>query len=59
MDSFTKENISNYTNDLDSKNDHKYLEKMLKIRKELHQLDQNTRKDDGVIDCNRMLNDFM
>ena len=45
MDLFTKENIINYTNDPDAKNDHKYSEEMLKIRKELHKLDQNTKKD--------------
>ena len=59
MDLFTKENIINYTNGPDAKNDHKYSEEMLKIRKELRKLDQNTKKDGGVIDWNRMLNDFM
>ena len=32
---------------------------MLKTRKELRNLDQNNKKDGGVIDWNRMLNDFM
>ena len=32
---------------------------LLEIRKELRKLDQNTKKDGGVIDWNRMLNDFM
>ena len=59
MDLFTKENIINNTNDPDAKNDHKYSEEMLKIRKELRKLDQNTKKDGGVIDWNRILNDFM
>ena len=59
MDVFTKENICIYTNDPHKKNDHKYSEEMLKIRKELRKLDQNTKKDGGVIDWNRMLNDFM
>ena len=59
MDLFTKENIINYTNYPNAKNDHKYSEEMLKIRKELRKLDQNTIKDGGVIDWNRMFNDFM
>ena len=59
MDLFTKENICNYTFDPDAKNDHKYSEEILKIRKELRKLDQNTKKDVGVIDWNCMLNDFM
>ena len=29
------------------------------IRKELRKLDQETKKDGGVIDWNHMLNDFM
>ena len=32
---------------------------MLEIRKELRKLDQNTKKNGGVIDWNRMLNDMM
>ena len=56
---FTKENIINYSNAPYAKNDHKYSEEMLEIRKELRKLDQNTKKDGGVIDWNRMLNDFM
>ena len=56
---FTKENIINYINDPYATNDHKYSEEMLKIRKELRKLDQNTKKDGGVIDWNRILNDFM
>ena len=59
MDLFTKENICNYIGDPDAKNDHKYSEEVLKIRKELRKLDQNTKKDGGVIDWNRILNDFM
>ena len=32
---------------------------MQEIRKELRKLDQGTKKDGGVVDWNRMLNDFM
>jgi len=32
---------------------------MQEIRKELRKLDQETKKDGGVVDWNRMLNDFM
>ena len=59
MDLFTKENICNYTCDPEAKNDHKYSEEVVNIRKELRKLDRNTKKDSGVIDWNRMLNDFM
>ena len=59
MDLFTKKNIINYINAPDAKNDHKYSEEMLKISKESRKLDQNTKKDGGVIDWDRMLNDFM
>ena len=41
------------------KNDHKYSKEMQEIRKELRKLDQETKKDGGVVDWNRMLNDFM
>ena len=59
MDLFNKENIINYTNYPNSNNDHKYSEAMLKIRKEIRKLDQNTKKVGGAIDWNRMLNNFM
>ena len=32
---------------------------MQEVRKELRKLDQETKKDGGVVDWNRMLNDFM
>ena len=32
---------------------------MQEIRKELRKLDQETQKNGGVVDWNRMLNDFM
>ena len=59
MDLFSQENIINYTNDSEAKYVHKYPEEILKIRKELRKLEQNTKKDGGVIYWNRMLNDFM
>ena len=59
MELFTRETIGNYTSDLYAKNDHKYSQEMQEIRKELRKLDQETKKDGGVVDWNRMLNDFM
>ena len=45
--------------DLNEFIDHKYSQEMQEIRKELRKLDQETKKDGGVVDWNRMLNDFM
>ena len=59
MELFTRETIGNYTSDPYAKNDHKYSKEMQEIRKELRKLDQETKKDGGVVDWNRMLNDFM
>ena len=59
MELFTRETIGNYTSDPCAKNDHKYSKEMQEIRKELRKLDQETKKDGGVVDWNRMLNDFM
>ena len=59
MKLFTRETIGNYTSDPYAKNDHKYSKEMQEIRKELRKLDQETKKDGGVVDWNRMLNDFM
>ena len=59
MEIFTIETIGNYTSDPYAKNDHKYSKEMQEIRKELRKLDQETKKDGGVVDWNRMLNDFM
>ena len=59
MELFTRETIGNYTSDPYAKNDHKYSKEMQEIRKELRKLDQKTKKDGGVVDWNRMLNDFM
>ena len=42
-----------------TKNDHKYSQEMQEIRKKLRKLDQETKKDGGVVDWNLMLNDFM
>ena len=43
----------------DAINDYKYSKAMQEIRKELRKLDQEIKKDGGVIDWNRMLNDFI
>ena len=43
----------------DAINDHKHSKEMQEIRKELRKLNQETKKDGGVVDWNRMLNDFM
>ena len=59
MELFTRETIGNYTSDPYAKNDHKYSKEMQEIRKELRKLDQETKKDGGVVDWNRMLNNFM
>ena len=59
MELFSKENIGNYTSDPYAKNNHKYSEEMQKIRKELRELDQGTKKDGGVVNWNYMLNDMM
>ena len=59
MELFTRETIGNYTSDPYAKNDHKYSKEMQEVRKELRKLDQETKKDGGVVDWNRMLNDFM
>ena len=59
MNLFTKENICDYYNDIDIKNDYKYSEEMQNIRKELLKLEQNTKEDGGVVQWNYMLNDFM
>ena len=59
MELFTRETIGNYTSDPYAKNDHKYSKEMQEVRKELRKLDQDTKKDGGVVDWNRMLNDFM
>ena len=59
MELFTRETIGNYTSDPYARNDHKYSKEMQEIRKELRKLDQETKKDGGVVDWNRMLNDFM
>ena len=59
MELFTRETIGNYTSDPYAKNDHKYSKAMQEIRKELRKLDQETKKDGGIVDWNLMLNDFM
>lgn len=59
MELFTRENIGNYTSDPYAKNDHKYSKEIQEIRKELRKLDQETKKDGGVVDWNYMLNDMM
>ena len=59
MELFTRETIGNYTSDPYAMNDHKYSKEMQEVRKELRKLDQETKKDGGVVDWNRMLNDFM
>ena len=59
MELFTRETIGNYTSDPYAKNDHKYSKEMQEKRKELRKLDKETKKDGGVVDWNRMLNDFM
>ena len=59
MELFTRETIGNCTSDPYAKNDHKYSQEMQEIRKELRKLDQETKKDGGFVDWNRMLNDFM
>ena len=59
MELFSRETIGNYTSDPYAKNDHKYSKEMQEIRKELRKLDQETKKDGGVIDWNYMLNDMM
>ena len=59
MELFTRETIGNYTSDPSAKNDHKYSKEMQEIRKELRKLDQETKRDGGVVDWNYMLNDMM
>ena len=59
MELFTRETIGNYTSDPYAKNDHKYSKEMQEIRKELRKLDQETKKDGGVVDWNYMLNDMI
>ena len=59
MELFTRETIGNYTSDPYAKNDHKYSKEVQEVRKELRNLDQETKKDGGAVDWNRMLNDFM
>ena len=59
MELFTRETIGNYTSDPYAKNDYKYSKEMQEIRKELRKLDEETKKDGGVVDWNSMLNDFM
>ena len=59
MELFSRETIGNYTSDPYAKNDHKYSKEMQEIIKELQKLDQERKKDGGVVDLNRMLNDFM
>ena len=50
MELFTRETIGNYTSDPYAKNDHKYSKEMQEVRKELRKLDQETKKDGGVVD---------
>jgi len=59
MELLTRESIGNKTSDPYAKYDHKYSKEMQEIRKELRKLDQETKKDGGVVDWNRMLNDFI
>ena len=59
MELFTRETIGNNTSDPYAKSDNKYSQEMQEIRKELRKLDQRTKKDGGVVDWNRMLNDFI
>ena len=59
MELFSRETIFNYTNDYYAKNDYKYSKKMQEIWKESRKSDQETKKDGGVVDWNRMLNDFI
>ena len=51
--------MGNYISDPHAKNDHKYSKEMQQIRNELRKLDQETKKDGGVVDWNKMLNDMM
>ena len=59
MELFTRETIGNYTRDPYKKNDHKYSKEMQEVRKALRTLDQETKKDGGVVDWNYMLNDII
>ena len=59
MELLTRESIGNKTSDPYAKYDHKYSKEMQEIRKELRKLDQDTKKDGGVVDWNYMLNDMM
>ena len=49
MDSLTRETMRNYTIDSFAKNDHKYSKEMQEIRKELRKLEQNNKKNGGVV----------
>ena len=59
MELFTRENIGNCTSDPYAKNDHKYSQEMQEIRKKLRKLNQETKKEGGIIDCNHILNVMM
>ena len=59
MELFSRETIGNYNSGPYGKDDHKYSKEMQQIRKELRKLDQETKKDGGVVDWNKMLNDMM
>ena len=58
MELFTRETIGNYTGDPQAKNDHKYSKEMQEIRKELRKLDQQTKKDGGVVDWSASTDDY-
>ena len=59
MELFTRETIGNYTCEPDAMNYHKYSKETQEIKKELRKLDQETKKDGGVVDWNYILNDMM
>ncbi len=59
MELFTRETAGNYNSDHYANNDHKYTKEIQEVRKEIRNLDQETKKDGGVFECKSMLNDFM
>ena len=56
---WTKRNIIDYLSHPDESLDKNYSPLRQKYRKELRRMDEETKKDGGVVDWNYILNDFM
>ena len=56
---WTKRNILDYLNHPEESKDKNYSPIRQKYRKELRRMDQETKRDGGGVDWNRILNDFI